>query len=114
MAHTKQQISRGRHARHFNGKDGITYVRCRICGDHRRVISGRHLSKHDTDRETYMQEFGLSPDELIAKEFRVIQSSRKGYHPYGKNDWVTALKKVYKKTRNILAGYLQKEYPHIY
>jgi hypothetical protein len=25
-----------------------------ICGDHRRVISGRHLSKHDTDRETYM------------------------------------------------------------
>ena len=25
-----------------------------ICGDYLRVISGRYLSKHDTDRETYM------------------------------------------------------------
>jgi hypothetical protein len=43
--------------------EGIDFVRCRICGDHRRVISGRHLSKHGTDREEYMEEYGLSPDD---------------------------------------------------
>jgi hypothetical protein len=65
-------------------KEGNDFVRCRICGDYRRVISGRHLSKHDTDRETYMQEYRLSPDELCAKDFRRIQSSRRGYYPHGK------------------------------
>ena len=54
----------------LGGDEGIDFVRCRICGDHRRVISGRHLSKHDTDRETYMEEYDLTPDELIAKAFR--------------------------------------------
>jgi hypothetical protein len=34
--------------RSFDSDDGIEFVRCRICGDYRRVISGRHLSKHDT------------------------------------------------------------------
>ena len=48
----------------FNNDDGIEFVCCRICGDYRRVISGRHLSKHDTDRETYLEEYHLSPDEL--------------------------------------------------
>ena len=60
----------------IDGVEGLDFVRCRICSDHRRVISGRHLSKHDSDRETYMQEYNLSPDELIAKEFRVVRSSR--------------------------------------
>ena len=94
--------------------EGFDYVRCRICGDRRRVISGRHLSKHEIDRETYMAEYRLSPDQLIAKDFRRIQSSLPGYEPYGKSDWATALKAVYKKTGNIHAGYLQHEYPHIY
>jgi hypothetical protein len=96
------------------GIDGITYVRCRICGDHRRVISGRHLSKHETDRETYMEQYLLSPDQLIANEFRLIQSSRKGYAPLGKKDWLTALKTIHKKSGNIFAGHLQKKYPYIY
>jgi hypothetical protein len=52
-----------------NNGDGVDFVCCRMCGDHRRVISGRHLSKHDTDRETYMEEYHLTPDELIAKVF---------------------------------------------
>jgi hypothetical protein len=30
----------------LTGKENVDYVRCRICGDRRRVISGRHLSKH--------------------------------------------------------------------
>jgi hypothetical protein len=34
-----------------------TLFRCRLCGDHRRVISGRHLSKHGTNREEYMEEW---------------------------------------------------------
>jgi hypothetical protein len=40
-----------------NNDEGIDFVRCRICGDHRRVLSGRHLSKHGTDREEYMEEY---------------------------------------------------------
>jgi hypothetical protein len=70
--------------RSFDNDDSFDFVCCRICGDHRRVISGRNLSKHDTDRETYMEEYHLTPDELIAKDFRRIQSSRRGFYPHGK------------------------------
>jgi hypothetical protein len=94
--------------------DGIDSVRCRICGGRLRVISGLHLSKHDTDREAYMEEYGLTPDELVAKDFRIIQSSRRGYFPHGKSDWIAAIKKVYKRDLNITAGYLQQKYPHLY
>jgi hypothetical protein len=51
----------------LTGTEGVDFVTCRICGDRRRVISRRHLSKHDTDRLTYMEEYELSPDRLIAK-----------------------------------------------
>jgi len=97
-----------------NRGEGIDFVRCRICGNHRRVLSARHLSKHGTDREEYMDEYGLSPDELIAKEFRVIQSSRRGYQPYGKREWIAAIKKVYKRDGNVFAIRLQKKYLHLY
>lgn len=62
----------------YDKADRLDFVSCRICGRHLCVISGRHLSTHGTDRETYMEEYGLSPDELIAKDFRRIQSSRPG------------------------------------
>jgi hypothetical protein len=114
MALANQRKRVGLRTRSLDSNDGIQFVRCRICGDRLRVISGRHLSKHGTDRETYMEEYNLSPDQLIAKDFRLIQSSRKGYQPYGKNDWVAALKKVYKKDGNVFAGYLQGKYPHLY
>jgi hypothetical protein len=104
---------RPRNRRLDNG-DGIEWVCCRICGDHRCVISGRHLSKHNTDRETYMEEYHLSPDELIAKAFRMIQSSRRGYCPYGKSDWIAAVQKVYKRDGKVFAKYLQDNYPHLY
>src|SRR5215467_16316453 len=97
-----------------DGDDGTNFVRCRICDDHRRVISGRHLSKHDIDRETYMEEYHLSPDELIAKAFRVIQSSRRGYYPNGRSEWIAAVKKVYKRDGKIFARYLQNKYKHLY
>jgi hypothetical protein len=84
MGHTRQRKRLGLLRRRFDGDEGVDFVRCLICGDHRRVISGRHLSKHDTDRETYMEEYHLTPDELIAKDFRLIQSSHPGYHPYTK------------------------------
>jgi hypothetical protein len=77
----------------LDDKESVAFVRCRIVEIYRRVISGRHLSKHGVDRETYMDEYRLSPDELIAKEFRKIQSSRRGYHPHGKSDWIAAIKK---------------------
>lgn len=114
MKRTGMEKFHGRWIRHLNGREGIAFVRCRICSARRRVISGRHLSKHGTDRETYMEEYRLSPDELIAKEFRVIQSSHKVYRPYGKNDWIRAMKKVYQKDGNVFARYLQDKYPHLY
>ena len=100
--------------RSIDRDDGIEFVCCRICGDHRRVISGRHVSKHGTDRETYMAEYRLTPDQLIAKAFRVIQSSRPGYYPHGKSEWIAAVKKVYKRDGKVFAGYLQDKYKHLY
>jgi len=97
--------------RSSDGDDGFAFVVCRICGDYRRVISGRHLSKHDTDRETYMEEYDLSPDELIAKDFRLIQSSHPGYHPYTKKSWIAAMQKVYENDGKVFASYLQEQYP---
>lgn len=78
--------------------DGVDYVRCHICGARRHVISGRHLSKHELDRETYMAEYRLSPDQLIAKDSHQIHSSRRDYYSYDKRDWIRATKKIYKKT----------------
>jgi hypothetical protein len=96
----------------FDSDDGIEVVCCRICGDHRRVISRQHLSKHDTDRETYIEGYHLSPDELIAKAFRRTQSSRHGYYPNGKNEWIAAMKKLYEKDGQVFAGHLQDNYAH--
>lgn len=104
----------GPRRRKLDGEKGFDFVRCRICGDHRRVISGRHLSKHDIDREAYMEEYHLTPDELIAKAFRVIQSSRRGYYPNGRSEWIDAVKKVYKRDGKIFARYLQDKYKHLY
>ena len=101
MAHTRQQSRLIPRRRSFTSGDGIEFVRCRICGDCLRVISGRLLSKHDTDRETFMEEYGLSPDELVAKDSRRLHSSRRDYHPYSKRDWIAAIKKVYKRDESI-------------
>jgi hypothetical protein len=107
-------MRQGKRPSSFDSDDGIEFVRCRICCDHRRVINRQHLSKHDTDRETYMEEYHLTPDELIAKDFRRIQSSRHGYYPNGKSEWIAAMKKVYKKDGKVFAGNLQDNYPHLY
>ena len=49
--------------------EGIDFVRCRVCGDHRRVISRRHLSKHGADRETYMDEYRPQPRPTLRRGF---------------------------------------------
>jgi hypothetical protein len=61
-----------------------------------------------------MDEYGLTPDELIAKDFRVIQSSRRGFVPHGKRDWIAAIKRVHKRDGNITAKHLQQKYPYLY
>ena len=61
------------------------------------VISGSHLSIHGIDRDTYMEEYRLSPDKLCAKEFRRLHSLRRDYYPYGKRDWMAAIRKLYKR-----------------
>ena len=98
----------------LSGVEGWDFVRCRICDDHRRVISGRHLSKHGTDRDEYMEEYRLSPDELIAKAFRVLRSSRPGFKPYGKTEWIGAIQKIYRKNNGVSAGLLQTSHPYLY
>jgi hypothetical protein len=57
------------------------------------------------NRDTYMEEYRLTPDELIAKAFRIIQSSRRGYYPNGKSEWIAAVKKVYKRDGKVFAGH---------
>ncbi|HZI87775.1 MAG TPA: hypothetical protein VFD48_13155 [Pyrinomonadaceae bacterium] len=94
--------------------DGVDFVRWRTCGKHLRVISGRHLSKHGIEREAYMNEYRLSSDELIAKDFRRIQSSRRGYQPHGRREWVAAMKQLYEANGNISLKYLQTRYRHLY
>jgi hypothetical protein len=61
-----------------------------------------------------MEEYHLTPDELIAKAFRMIQSSRRGYYPYGMSDWIAAVKKVYKRDGKVFARHLQDKYGHLY
>jgi hypothetical protein len=53
-----------------------------------------------------MEEYGLSPDELIAKDFRIIQSSRRGYHPFDKRSWIEAIKKIHNRGGSLSAGEL--------
>jgi hypothetical protein len=101
-------------AQRIIGRDGIDFVRCHICGKHLRVISGRHLSTHGTDRDSYIEEYQLTPDQLCSKTFRINHSSRRDFHPYGKRDWIAAMKKIHKQHGQVFAGYLQDNYPHIY
>jgi hypothetical protein len=100
--------------RKLRGTLRIDYVRCRICGDHRQVISGRHLSKHEIDRWTYMTEYGLTADQLIAKAFRLNRSRRQQYRAYGKTEWCVAIKSIYRTTGDTFANNFQKTYPHMY
>jgi hypothetical protein len=103
-----------RFSRNSNSGEGIEFVRCLICGDHRRVISGRHLSKHGTDREEYMEEYGLSPDQLIATDSRRLHSSRRDYRPYSKREWIAGTKKVYQRDGKVSAKRLQHRNTNLY
>jgi hypothetical protein len=107
MAVRKQHKRRG-------DERGVQSVRCRICRQRLRVISGRHLSKHGIERETYMEEYGLTPDDLIAKDFRSLRSSRPEFVPNGKSEWLRAIKEVHRKGGDVTARYLQKKQPHLY
>jgi len=100
--------------RRSNRIEGVDFVRCRICGDHHRVISGRHLSKHGIDRQEYMDEYHLRSDQLIARDFRMLRSSRPGFYPHGKSDWIAAIRKIYRTDGNVSPKYLQAKHRHIY
>jgi hypothetical protein len=103
-----------RRAQRISGGDSTDFVRCRICGKHLCVISGRHLSTHGTDRETYREEYGLSPDQLCSKTFRVNHSSRADCCAHSRREWIARMKSVYKQHGNVYAGFLQKHYPNLY
>ena len=114
MSHRRRHHRLSRRTHNSNTSDGIDFVRCRICDDLRRVISGRHLSKHGTDREEYCEEYGLGPDEVIAKDSRRLHSSRRDYRPYSKRDWIAAIKEVYKRDKQVFAGFLQEKHQQLY
>jgi len=61
-----------------------------------------------------MDEYGLSPDQLIAKNSRRLHSSRRDYRPYSKRDWVAAIKKIYKRNAQIFPGSLQEKHQQLY
>ena len=90
-------------ARKLDGTEGIDFVRCLICGKHLRVISRRHLSTHEIYRDTYMEEYRLTPDQLCAKDFRRLHSSRQDYYPHGKRDWIAAIKMIHKQHGQVFA-----------
>jgi hypothetical protein len=100
--------------RTYDKGEGVEFVRCLICSKQLRVISGRHLSTHGTDRETYIQEYQLSLDQLCSKSFRVNHSSRSDYCPHNNREWIAAMKAVYKQHGNVYAGFLQKHYRNLY
>jgi hypothetical protein len=67
------------------------------------------------------KEANTSPDELSAKDFRRRisacrrkPSSRRRYYPYGKRNWIEAIKKTHKQGSSICAGDLQNNSPHLY
>jgi hypothetical protein len=61
-----------------------------------------------------MKEYGLSPDQLCAKDFRRLHSCRQDYYPHGKRDWIAAIKKVHRQHGEVFAGYLRDNLPHLY
>jgi hypothetical protein len=44
----------------------------------------------------------------------MIQSSRRGYQPYGKGEWIAAIKKIHKHGGSVFAGDLQDKHPYLY
>ena len=61
-----------------------------------------------------MHEYRLSPDKLCAEDFRRLHSRGRDYYPYGKRDWIAAIRKLYKRGGEICAGYLQDNHSHLY
>ena len=111
--HVQQKPSLDRR-KSLSGVDGVDFVHCRICGDRRRVISARHLSKHDITRDEYIEEFELSSDQLIATDFRRLQSSRPRYRPLNKRTWIAAIRKSHRRDDKLSASLLQHGSPDLY
>jgi hypothetical protein len=57
-----------------------------------------HNLSPPTDREGLSQDTKFSPC----------------YYPNGKNEWIAAVKNVYKKDGKVNTGHLQDKYPHLY
>ena len=66
----------------ITGTEGVDFVTGHICGDRRRVVSVVICQSMTPDRATCMEKYELSPDELVEKAFRVIQSGRAAYGKY--------------------------------
>ena len=56
-----------RRAQRISGGDGTDFVRCRICGKHLRVISGRHLSCFEFSNDKRQFQVGYVVTCVIAR-----------------------------------------------
>jgi hypothetical protein len=61
-----------------------------------------------------MEQYGLSPDELIAKDSRVLHSSRRDFVPHSRREWIAAVKQLYNQEQDITAKHLQAKYSQLY
>jgi hypothetical protein len=43
-----------------------------------------------------------------------MQSSRTGYYPYSKDEWIAAFEKIYRREGKVSTKYLQHKYSGIY
>lgn len=92
-----------------------TSVRCQICCKEFSVIHAKHLMlKHGVAREEYMQQFGLSPDNLMCAQMRKKLARRADYKPFSKAEVTRRVRAIFKKHGNIGAGEVQKKYPQAY
>ena len=44
----------------------------------------------------------------------MIRSSRRGFYPHGKSDWIDAIKKLRERGESVFAGDLQDKHPYLY
>ena len=61
-----------------------------------------------------MEAYDLSPDHLIAKAFRNIQSRDPGFRANSKAEWVAEIKKIYKRKGVAGLQHLRKNHFHLY
>lgn len=84
------------------------FVVCELCGRELRIINSIHLAAHGTTREEYMEEFGLTSDQLVCKDRRRKIARRSDYWPMTQAEVHERLRALFRKHGNVGAGFVSK------